>query len=385
MAIRTAVLQVSLSFLSVASPYTDIPELPQVLSVVFRMGGIHFAGATQMVQSNAISKTEAQSACQALADAVGGQLPASAQHKISIGDESWAWQDYRTSTKHLLLALANSLQHAMPAQWTLADCKPGNPLGPASTRVQYDPSEIVLLNPQPPAASTLFFTWDEDTCQGQPDFYLDENFTRLVFAADEGTEAPSLIPVLVLCSLSLNCLNFVVIYKIPSCLQGFVGWLHLCSLQLWVLMWPDIFHKASRKASSAIRRLEEGSSFLRRLMALFRFSRGPYKSSRFGRTIADARDRLAQVFRENPEDEFLQTWLPGIAKDRAGWQNCSAAGNFDFSSKDVLLLLKQREGLQSLLLFRASCDFSRLDFLVRCRSASLAGRYGQRCTVVFFL
>ena len=120
-------------------------------------------------------------------------------------------------------------------------------------------------------------------------------------------------------------------------------------------------------------------------MALFRFSRGPYKSSRFGRTIADARDRLAQVFRENPEDEFLQTWLPGIAKDRAGWQNCSAAGNFDFSSKDVLLLLKQREGLQSLLLFRASCDFSRLDFLVRCRSASLAGRYGQRCTVVFFL
>ena len=53
--------------------------------------------------------------------------------------------------------------------------------------------------------------------------------------------------------------------------------------------------------------------------------------------------------------------------------------------KDVLLLLKQREGLQSLLLFRASCDFSRLDFLVRCRSASLAGRYGQRCTVVFFL
>ena len=129
-------------------------------------------------------------------------------------------------------------------------------------------------------------------------------------------------------------------------LQGFVGFQHLCVQQLWALMWPDLFHKAARKASGAIRRLNEGLGFLRRLMALHRFSRGPFKSSRFGRIIADSRDRLADVLSEDPENGFVQTWLAGIAKDVAGWANCEA-GLTDFTAQDLLAILKKRRGRSS--------------------------------------
>ena len=110
-----------------------------------------------------------------------------------------------------------------------------------------------------------------------------------------------------------------------------------------MLMWPDIFHKCARKAAAAIRALDEGQPFLKRLMALFRFSRGPYKSSRFGRTIADARDNLMHTLQRNPENDFVQMWLAGVAKDLAGWENAESVG--ECTPFQLLQELRRRKGL----------------------------------------
>ena len=128
-----------------------------------------------------------------------------------------------------------------------------------------------------------------------------------------------------------------------------MGWQHLCSQDMWILMWPDVFHKSSRKCCNAIRKLEEGSSFLRRLTGLFRFSRGPFKSSRFGRTIADAREKLTELLEANPEHEFVQLFLPGMAKDAAGLQNCGDAAHENFGVRHALDVLQKRKGLAQLL------------------------------------
>ena len=108
-------------------------------------------------------------------------------------------------------------------------------------------------------------------------------------------------------------------------------------------MWPDIFHKCARKAAAAIRALDEGQPFLKRLMALFRFSRGPYKSSRFGRTIADARDNLIHILQKNPEGDFVQMWLAGVAKDLASWENAENVG--ECTPLQLLQELRRRKGL----------------------------------------
>ena len=313
-----------------------MPACLEVLSVVFRMDGCHFAGATQLLPSNTCSQEEAAAAATSLACALQGCLPESAMEHQNMPAGSWKFKEYRTSTKHLLCSLGNCLQQVMPRGWTLNGCRPNNPLLPAgtsSTRMLYDATELELLPSSLPEGSQVHFNWDFDSCKARPDFYTDEQFVRLVWAADEGTEA-----------CSCYFLASHVLLNLTS-LKGFVAYQHLCSQDLWVVMWPDIFHKCARKAASSIRRLENGSSFLRKLMAVHRFSRGPFKSSRFGRLIADSRSHLIRLLGEDNNCEFVQLWLTGMAKDLAGLESgCESSMSCDFTGLDALRVLKEREG-----------------------------------------
>ncbi|CAE6950908.1 unnamed protein product [Symbiodinium sp. CCMP2592] len=292
----------------------------QVLSVVYRMDGLHFAGATQLLPVNTCSKTEAVAAAVALSSCLEGVLPDNAKSRFALPKDAHSFREFRTPTKHLLSGLANSLQQAMPAGWTLQGCIPPNPLLPAARgcdRLPFEEVEKSLLNPKLAQDAKVYFVWDPEASEGRQDFYVHEDFVRLVFGADEGTE-------------------------------GFVGWQHLCSQNLWAVFWPDLFHKAARKAGSAIRRLEEGPQFLRRLMTLFRFSRGPFKSSRFGRTVAEARDHLLRLLKEDPNSDFVQLWLTGMAKDEAGWCNVGGPASSDFSGTHAVALLEKRKGVMHL-------------------------------------
>ena len=82
-------------------------------------------------------------------------------------------------------------------------------------------------------------------------------------------------------------------------------------------------------------------------MTLFRFSRGPFKSSRFGRTVAEARDHLLRLLKEDPKTDFVQLWLTGMAKDEAGWCNVGGPASSDFSGTHAVALLEKRKGHSS--------------------------------------
>ena len=166
--------------------------MPQVLSVVHRMDGVHFAGATQLLSSNTCSKQEASAAAQSLAATLDGRLPETALDTQSMPASTWKFKEYRAPTKHLLCSLANCLQQVMPRGFSLDACRPCNPLLPAGcscVRLLHDEAELELLPGSPTPDARLHFIWDFDDCKGREDFYTDENFVRLVWAADEGTEA----------------------------------------------------------------------------------------------------------------------------------------------------------------------------------------------------
>ena len=164
----------------------------QVLSVVFRMDGCHFAGACQLLSPNAVSKEQAAEAASALVSVLQGRMPDTAVEKVQIPSEAYSFREFRTPTKHLLSALGNSLQQAMPSGFSFQSLKPGNPLraaGPDCMRVEFDETEKALLTPSPPSASRLFFLWDSSSGESKPDYYTSEDFIRVTFSADEGTEA----------------------------------------------------------------------------------------------------------------------------------------------------------------------------------------------------
>ena len=159
------------------------------------MGGYHFSGATQLLPANGSSKQEAKLAAQSLAAAVSGRLPDDASQLVRMSPATFAFREFRTPTKNLLCSLANALQQVMPEGWSLQDTKPGNPLRPRDIgceRLKLEQEELSLLKSSQASAQTLYFVWDPDALEARYDFYVNENFTRLVFSADEGTEVSSL-------------------------------------------------------------------------------------------------------------------------------------------------------------------------------------------------
>ena len=162
----------------------------QVLSFVWRMAGHQFSGVTQLLPFGQASEV-AEEALESFLKALGGKVPLTAHEPMKLARDAFAWQQYRTSTKQLLLALGNALQQVMPQSFSFLSAKPSNLLAPRGPgeRYQYLPEELVLQNGM--AGLSVSFVHDPRSGLRFPDFYLSEDFYRLVFSADEGTEAGS--------------------------------------------------------------------------------------------------------------------------------------------------------------------------------------------------
>ena len=97
--------------------------------------------------------------------------------------------------------------------------------------------------------------------------------------------------------------------------QGFTAWQFGNNLGLWWAFWPDCFHKMMRRQAGAWARHTPPRTTLRLLMKLFRSSRAPYNTSKFGGQMKAARERMLSAFQAQPDNELLAMLLPSIAQD----------------------------------------------------------------------
>ena len=108
---------------------------------------------------------------------------------------------------------------------------------------------------------------------------------RLVWASDEGTEM-------------------------------FQTWPHLCEHGVLAVMFPDTAHKLHRKQANVLAAVPQAKSLLHKLTRVFRSTRGPWHSNRFGRARLESRSRMLLALEELPDSPFLEGCLPGLAGDR---------------------------------------------------------------------
>ena len=77
---------------------------------------------------------------------------------------------------------------------------------------------------------------------------------------------------------------------------------------------------------------------LSKLNKLFRMSKGPFHSGRFGKLTTDAREILLQSLEADSLDSSLQeSWLIGVARDQR-------RDNMFFSKNELIALLKKKTG-----------------------------------------
>ena len=72
---------------------------------------------------------------------------------------------------------------------------------------------------------------------------------------------------------------------------------------------------------------------LKKAMKLFRFSRAPFATGRFGQQIAEARQELYTYIQLGKVDDLVDMWLSGVARDRG-------VPDDSFGKSDLLELLK---------------------------------------------
>ena len=119
------------------------------------------------------------------------------------------------------------------------------------------------------------------------------------------------------------------------CFQGFLGFLHLANSGVYTLMWPDVFHRINRRVAQALNHssCEEVKNLLKQAMKLFRFSRAPFATGRFGQMISEARRDLLQAVVAGKVDDLVDMWMSGVARDRG-------VADDSFGKHDLIQLLQ---------------------------------------------
>ncbi len=112
---------------------------------------------------------------------------------------------------------------------------------------------------------------------------------------------------------------------------------HLALQGTWVVFWADYLHKVARKSAQALS-ASSADQFLKKMNKLFRLTRGPYGSGKFGKQLLNAREALMEGIKNHEVDSMLDSWLPGCAKD-----NDRVDGRFHVS--ELLATLKTKTGL----------------------------------------
>ena len=166
--------------------------LPEGLSLVFRMDSHQWAGPTQVLPFGPTAEPAAK-ALESLRSYLGGRIPSKPVSQIAASLDAFKWKEYRTSTKNLLVALANSIQQAMPKGFSLKSCVPPNPLlpmKPTETRAKLTEKEKRAMGLEGEQMDrSLYFVFDHKSFDARTDWYQKDSFWHLTFSADEGTEA----------------------------------------------------------------------------------------------------------------------------------------------------------------------------------------------------
>ena len=103
-------------------------------------------------------------------------------------------------------------------------------------------------------------------------------------------------------------------YQLPSPLKGWLAWQYGCSKDCHWMFWPDLFHKMIRRQAAAFNRHEDTKRTQKMLMKLFRSSRAPFGTSKFGCQVKDAKQCLVDAF-SHGGSELLEMLWPRIADD----------------------------------------------------------------------
>ena len=83
-------------------------------------------------------------------------------------------------------------------------------------------------------------------------------------------------------------------------------------------------------------------------MKLFRHTRGPYKTSKFGKLISEARDGLLDLLAREPNHPILDPWLSGMARDA---QTSSSCNDLEFTRARAIEELRAQKGSLAKLRF----------------------------------
>eukprot|EP00435_Cladocopium_sp_Y103_P040475 s494_g11.t1 len=259
----------------------------RVLPILVKIGAKLFPAPTQMVPETGAG-IDGTKVLESLAKALKGCLP-NPESKLVTTRETWLHREYRQATRNLLVALGNALVFLLPNGFKMSQCIPSNLLKPRGghTRVKLLQQEIHLLTMGRECDRAYRFLWSDDSdriCRN-PDFYLDPTaFYRLTFSGDEGTDV-------------------------------FLMFQHLTSLGSWICFWPDVPHKFQRKQAMALSSHEVAKMKLKQFMKVFRSNRAPFSTSKFGKQLKEAKQRLLMALQNDPDHELLQMFLPGIARD----------------------------------------------------------------------
>ena len=159
--------------------------------MVIRQGPVQYAAPTQLVPLGPCAQ-QAQEALQALQKYLQGKIPEKPVSEISATINDFKWKEYRTGTKNLMIAFANAIQQTMPKGFSLKSCCPPNPLVPSrtiETRDKLTEKELRAMGLESRVGQSLYYCFDHKTFEARNDFYHSDDFWRVTFAADEGTEA----------------------------------------------------------------------------------------------------------------------------------------------------------------------------------------------------
>ena len=215
-------------------------------------------------------------------DAALGLGPNAARELRKMGQHL---RTYRQSTKALIHALRNALQVLLPG-YNFRSSIPDVLLRPCGSMIRYPLSDAEKELMNIPQNLNVFFLWDPEKAAAHQDFYpaTQRHIVRLVLSADEGSE-------------------------------GFLMWQHLATEGVHVMFWNDTSHKIHRKQSNAIANVPEAQALMRKLVKVFRTSRAPFDSSRFGQMRLDARMRMLSAMQEAGDCSTLEAVTVGVARD----------------------------------------------------------------------
>ena len=97
-------------------------------------------------------------------------------------------------------------------------------------------------------------------------------------------------------------------------LQGFLAFLHMSNMGIYAVMWPDMFHRVARRVAAALSGSKAGS-LLRKLNKVFKYSRGPFHTSKNGQAIQQARTSLVKALKQGQADDLAEMYMAGVARD----------------------------------------------------------------------